>query len=121
MCLFFPPKNVSRGDVTFSMLAKIGNEEVGRWITMPVMYPGVDKLFTHRNTCSLPCPQPHHFDGDAIPGLTGISACNSEYGTKCVKSKSPEVKKSDELFGSLLVALTYSHMQGVCLLLPTLS
>lgn len=38
---------------------------------MPVVYPGNDKLFTYRNTCSTPHPHPTlPFDVNAVPRLT---------------------------------------------------
>lgn len=97
------------------MVAKIGNEKVERKVMMPFMYLGNNKLFTHgntyfRNSPPLTC----NFDDDAVPGLTGINACNSEYGTKiCIIEVIflPEVNKCNILF--FITVHTYTFMWGV--------
>ena len=50
------------------MLAEIGNEEVGRWVTMPVTYPGNDNVDLSKYMFHM--PHSCHFNVDAVPGLT---------------------------------------------------
>lgn len=85
---------------------------------MPVTYLGNNKLFTHGNTCfsNRPTPAPNNFDDDAVPELTGINACNSEYGTKICKIEViflPEVNKCNIRFSSFSLLILTHICRGV--------
>lgn len=112
--LFFPPQNaVSLGNVTFPMLAKVGNEEVGRWVRMSVMYPGNDGLHSSKYMTPPTLPPTPPFWCWCCPRTRGINAYNSEYGIRTYKVKA--------IFPILilLIAHMYTHMLGVHLFFPT--